>query len=56
MKVKQMLVFNFIFDLLRTSRSSSVRSVDVLMFREINWIENRGVTSTKLTILNFTNV
>ena len=34
-KEKQMLVFNFIFDLLRTGRGSSVSTVTLLGFREL---------------------
>jgi len=36
MKGKQTLVFNFIFDLLRTGSGFSVRAVVILVFREIN--------------------
>jgi hypothetical protein len=41
-KDKQMLVFNFTFDLLWTGRGSSVRCVPFFVFRGLKEIEKHG--------------
>jgi len=46
-KDKQMLVFNSIFDLLWTSRGSSVSSVAFSRFRELQQFEKRGARLSK---------
>jgi len=55
-KDKQMLAFNFIFELLWTGRDSSVSSVAFLGFRELKWIEkhdNRFPTFMNLEFRDF---
>lgn len=47
-KDKQMLTFNFIFDLLLTGRSFSVSSLDFLKFREQKYIENNRFRLSEL--------
>jgi len=45
-----MLVFNFIFDLVRTGRGSSVGSVTLLVFRELKQIKKHGSRCKHLEI------
>jgi len=50
-KDKQMLVFNFVFDLLWTHWCSSVRSVAFLGFCELKQIEKDGTLQFPLKVI-----
>ena len=52
-KGKQMLVFNFIFDLLWTGGGSSVSSVPFLGFRELKQIDKYGHRGTRFLRSSF---